>query len=103
VGDFGERKWSLLAERRSEIGSYAEYTAFGERLRALGFSEDASEGAPLCRWIHSGTILDVMPLDERIPGFSNRWYRVAMDAATPVVSELGDPSCDRAVLPWDEN
>jgi hypothetical protein len=42
-------------------------------------------------------------LDERIPGFSNRWYRVAMDAATPVVSELGDPSCDRAVLPSDEN
>jgi hypothetical protein len=66
----------------AEISSYAEYTAFGERLRALGFSEDASEGAPLCRWVHSGTILDVMPLDEKILGFSNRWYRVAMEAAT---------------------
>jgi len=55
---------------------------FGERLRALGFSEDTSEGASLCRCIHSGTILDVMPLDERILGFSHRWYRVAMDAAT---------------------
>jgi predicted nucleotidyltransferase len=65
-----------------EISSYAEYTAFGERLRALGFSEDTSEGAPLCRWVHSGTLLDVMPLDERILGFSNRWYRVAMETAT---------------------
>jgi hypothetical protein len=52
--------------------------AFGERLRALGFLEDTSEGAPLCRWVHSGTILDVMPLDEKILGFSNRWYRAAM-------------------------
>lgn len=32
--------------------------------------------------VDSGTILDVMPLDERILGFSNRWYRVAMEAAT---------------------
>jgi len=66
----------------AEIGSYAEYTAFGERLGALGFSEDTSEDAPLCQWVHSGTILDVMPLDERILGFSNRWYRAAMEAAT---------------------
>jgi hypothetical protein len=27
----------------AEIGPYAEYTAFGERLRTLGFSEDTSE------------------------------------------------------------
>jgi hypothetical protein len=66
----------------AEITSYAEYIAFGERLRALGFSEDASEGAPLCRWVHSGMILDVMPLDEKILGFSNRWYRAAMEFAT---------------------
>ncbi len=65
----------------AEIRTYAEYTAFGERLRALGFSHDTREGAPLCRWIQSGAILDVMPLDERILGFSNRWYRVAMEAA----------------------
>lgn len=64
-----------------ETGSYAEYTAFGERLHALGFAEDTSEGAPLCRWVHGRTILDVMPLDEKILGFSNRWYRAAMDAA----------------------
>lgn len=65
-----------------EIGSYAEYAAFAERLRARGFSEDITEGAPVCRWVHSGTILDVMPLDEKILGFSNRWYPAAMEAAT---------------------
>lgn len=38
----------------AEIASYAKYTVFSERLRALGFQEDTSEGAPLCRWQHSG-------------------------------------------------
>ncbi len=74
----------------AEISSYAEYTMFSERLQALGFSEDTSEDAPLCRWVQSGTILDVMPLDEKILGFSNRWYRAAMEASTthPVASGL---------------
>lgn len=64
-----------------EVTSYAEYIDFSERLRALGFSEDAGEGAPLCRWRNEATVLDVMPLDERILGFSNRWYTPAMRAA----------------------
>ena len=33
----------------AEITSYADYVDFSERLRNLGFSEDTSEGAPLCR------------------------------------------------------
>jgi hypothetical protein len=78
----GLPRTTLDVDAIAEITSYAEYTAFGERLRALGFSEDTSEGAHLCRWVHSGTILDVMPLDEKILGFSNRWYRAAMEAAT---------------------
>src|SRR5271166_1872548 len=77
----GAPRTTLDVDAIAEITSYAEYAAFGERLRALGFSEDTSEGAPLCRWIHRGTILDVMPLDEKILGFSNRWYRAAMKAS----------------------
>src|SRR6266705_6277956 len=46
----------------AEITSYAEYTAFSERLRKLGFSEDSSKGAPICRWRKGQTKLDVMPL-----------------------------------------
>lgn len=68
----GLPRTTLDVDAIAEISSYAEYAAFGTRLRELGFSEDHSEGAPLCRWVHSGTILDVMPLDERILGFSNR-------------------------------
>jgi hypothetical protein len=65
----------------AEITSYAAYTAFSERLRNLGFAEDVSEGAPICRWRQQNTVLDVMPLDPKILGFSNRWYKPAMDAA----------------------
>jgi hypothetical protein len=65
----------------TEITSYADYFRFSERLRKLGFTEDTSEGAPLCRWQHGHVKLDVMPLDEKILGFSNRWYVSAMASA----------------------
>jgi predicted nucleotidyltransferase len=68
----------------AEIGSYADYAIFSERLRALGFQEDTREGAPVCRWTCGPLTLDVMPLDEKILGFSNRWYRDAMQAAVAV-------------------
>ena len=65
----------------AEITSYADYTGFSEKLRRLGFTEDTSEDAPICRWRQADTVLDVMPLDENILGFSNRWYRGAMNSA----------------------
>jgi hypothetical protein len=34
-------------------------------------------------------ILDVMPIEERILGFTNRWYRSAMDAAQEIELEPG--------------
>jgi len=64
-----------------EITSYSDYANFSERLRILGFTEDTSEDAPICRWSHGETKLDVMPLDEKILGFSNRWYKPAMDSS----------------------
>lgn len=73
---------TLDVDAIAEITSYEQYSRFGDRLRTLGFSEDLSEGAPLCRWVKDRTILDVMPLDERILGFSNRWYRAAAERST---------------------
>jgi hypothetical protein len=82
--------WSAVAMSRVTFGSTSmpsprsrrtRNTRFGERLRALGFSEDSLEGAPLCRWIRERTILDVVPRDENILGFSNRWYKDAVKSA----------------------
>jgi hypothetical protein len=79
---------TLDVDAIAEITSYAEYASFGDRLRALGFLEDTREGAPLCRWVHHGTTLDVMPLNEKILGFSNRWYGAAMKSS--VMQRLSD-------------
>lgn len=64
-----------------DVASYAGYTALADRLRALGLGEDTSPGAPMCRWRREGVVVDVMPVDERILGFSNRWYPTAMATA----------------------
>jgi hypothetical protein len=45
-----------------------------EKLRVKGFANDTSMGAPICRWIYKNIKVDVMPTDEKILGFSNRWY-----------------------------
>lgn len=77
----GEPRTTLDVDVIAEILTYGQHSRFGERLRALGFIEDTSEGAPICRWAQGRTVLDVMPLDEQILGFSNRWYGIAMQTA----------------------
>ena len=64
-----------------EVASWPEYFHLGERLKELGFEEDASPGAPICRWQADGDIIDVMPTDEEILGFKGNWFRVAMQTA----------------------
>jgi len=81
----------------AEITSYAGYTEFSDRLRKLGFQEDTSEGAPLCRWRQKTTTLDVMPLDAKILGFSNTWYEPAMNHSEE--RELGGDLKIRLVAP----
>ena len=65
----------------TEVASYAEYTSLSERLRTLGLREDDREDAPTCRWRYEDLIVDVMPTDEHILGFSNRWYAPAIPSA----------------------
>jgi hypothetical protein len=78
---------TLDVDAIAAITSYREYVQFGERLREAGFTEDTSKGAPLCRWRNGEVILDVMPLDQRILGFSNRWYGEAMHVAAVLMIE----------------
>jgi len=63
------------------VTSLVEYYKLSDKLRAVGFKEDASDGAPLCRWIAADVMLDVMPTDESILGFGNRWYPEAIEHA----------------------
>jgi predicted nucleotidyltransferase len=64
-----------------QVASYAELMALEARLRQLGFQQPHLEGAPVCRWIHGDLVLDLMPTDSPVLGFSNRWYRPALENA----------------------
>lgn len=57
-----------------EVATLNEYHNLSEKLRKLGFKEDTSEEAPICRWKTSDLILDVMPTDPGILGFGNCWF-----------------------------
>lgn len=59
-----------------EIANKNEYDKFQKKLRAKGFTHDIGVGAPLCRFTHGELlVLDVMPNDGEILGFSNSWYK----------------------------
>ena len=67
------------ANAQVAAASYGELLRLEDRLRQLGFREPTEEGAPRCRWICGDLTMDVLPTDSRLLGFSNRWYRPALE------------------------
>jgi hypothetical protein len=68
----------------TQAASYAEYATLSDRLRALKLNEDHREGAPTCRWRYGELTIDVMPIDEKVLGFTNRWYAAAIASAQSI-------------------
>jgi predicted nucleotidyltransferase len=60
-----------------EVLSRKAYWQLEERLRALGCVQMIDDEVT-CRWNLDGITLDVMPTDESILGFSNRWHADAI-------------------------
>lgn len=58
-----------------------EYHLVEAALIARGFVHDMQVDAPICRWRIGPIAVDVMPMDERVLGFSNRWYPLAVNTA----------------------
>lgn len=56
-----------------EVAHREEYEQISKKLRNIGFSEDMSSPV-ICRFRKRKMILDVMPTNEKILGFSNKWY-----------------------------
>ncbi|MCF8199294.1 MAG: hypothetical protein K9J42_11045, partial [Sulfuritalea sp.] len=59
----------------------ADYAKVEKALRGQGFINDISRDAPICRWRIGAVTVDVMPTLKEIPGFSNRWYPLALATA----------------------
>ncbi len=62
-----------------ELSSRAAHSKLENDLRAKGFVNDTSQGAPICRWIYEDIKVDVMPTDSNVLGFSNTWYGEGVD------------------------
>jgi predicted nucleotidyltransferase len=66
-----------------EVGTRHDYHLLEEELRGLGFTNDMSEGAPICRWVFAGVKVDIMPTDPDLLGFSSKWCQHALQNARP--------------------
>lgn len=66
-----------------DCSTYSQYSVIVDRLVALGF-EHVRHG-PLCRLAIHGVTVDVMPTNEKILGFSNRWYPQIMTTSSPFI------------------
>jgi predicted nucleotidyltransferase len=64
-----------------EIATQAEYVQLQNRLHELGFVESTDM---ICRWRSDDLVLDLMPVDASILGFSNRWYQPALKNADEI-------------------
>jgi predicted nucleotidyltransferase len=73
----------------AEVTGLPDYYALERRISAQGFRRDTSNDAPICRWRLGEITVDLMPSDERILGFSNRWYPQAIVSALPTVLPSG--------------
>lgn len=77
-----------------EIATYTGFAEIEEKLRKKGFVNDISSRV-ICRYIVQGVIVDIMPTNENVLGFSNPWYK---DGFINAVSFSIDTSTEIKIL-----
>lgn len=60
-----------------DVASLSEYYKIELALKKRGFKQSIDDEV-ICRWRHDDLILDVMPTDQKILGFTNKWYVAAV-------------------------
>jgi len=72
-----------------EVKDRGSHYAFEARLRAAGFEHSTEPGDPVCRWRFEEIVVDVMPVDEAVLGFTNPFYRAALETAEALLLPSG--------------
>ncbi|KPM48307.1 nucleotidyl transferase AbiEii/AbiGii toxin family protein [Jiulongibacter sediminis] len=57
-----------------EIINRSNHAILEEKLRAIGFKNDMDSGV-ICRYKYHDIVVDVMPEDSNVLGFTNSWYK----------------------------
>lgn len=77
-----------------DIISSSRYRQFSKKLEKQGFKQSINEKV-ICRWYCDDIILDVMPTDEDLLSFGNRWYKEAIKS--PISHQLTDNTIIKSV------
>lgn len=65
-----------------KVYGYGSFAQIEKELRKRGFHNNLSSNV-ICRWEIEGVVLDVMPTDPSVLGFSNVWYQDVVKHAQP--------------------
>jgi len=79
-----------------EVATLSGYYDLEERLRAVGFQHDQSEGAPICRWVVDGCLADIMPIDSSL-GTNSKWFPEAMKSSR--MTDLQEGCAAKVITP----
>ena len=71
-----------------EVATLAGYHRVARQLMQRGFKQTMADNTPPFRWYWNSMQLDLVPVDEKVLGFANPWYRVGYKEA--LVAELAD-------------
>ena len=72
-----------------EVASLVGYHALAAQLMEQGFKQTMADNTPPFRWYWRGMQLDLVPLDEKVLGFANRWYQPGFEAAATATLPSG--------------
>jgi hypothetical protein len=72
-----------------EVTTLAAYHALAPLLAERGFTQTMEDNTPAYRWYWQRMQLDLVPVDEKVMGFANRWYRPGYAAAVTHELEAG--------------
>ena len=72
-----------------EVASLVGYHALAGQLMEQGFKQTMADNTPPFRWYWHGMQLDLVPLDEKVLGFANRWYQPGFEAAATATLPSG--------------
>ena len=67
-----------------EVVSLAGYHQLAEQLMQRGFKQTMADNTPPFRWFWNRMQLDLVPVDDKVLGFANPWYRAGYTDAVQV-------------------
>jgi len=57
-----------------EAATYGTFSSIEQKLSDRGFAHMVGPDIPICRWRIGTVVADIMPTEESVLGFGNRWY-----------------------------